>query len=335
MGVMQHHDAVAGTEKQHVADNYVLKVAKSIEKCKTVINQSLNKLIAKSEQKVNQLFCQNLNISACSVTETDDSLAVTVYNPTAHSVKYSVRLPVTNKAIEVVDPSGNPVKADVVPIPAAVLNLKERVSKAKDELVFEANIPALGFSTYLLKQNSVKSTTKTSTAKKISEKFSLKSKNFNVLFDKNGNINEIKLNNGKVVQINQNFLYYKSKTGNNSAPDLRASGAYIFRPDGQSPLPFNQTSIESELVETSVATEIHQKINSYISQVIRVNTNEDYIEFDYVVGPIPVADKVGKEVISLFKTNLTTSGVFLYRRKRQTINEKSAKLETDVESDGH
>ena len=42
-----------------------------------------------------------------------------------------VRLPVTNKAFKVLDPNGNPVQSDVVPIPTAVLDLKERVSKAK------------------------------------------------------------------------------------------------------------------------------------------------------------------------------------------------------------
>ena len=38
--------------------------------------------------------------------------------------------------------------------------------------------------------------------------------------------------------------------------------------------------------------------------------DESYIEYDFVVGPIPVADKVGKEFISRFNTNLTTNAVF-------------------------
>jgi len=31
MGIMQHHDAVTGTEKQHVADDYARTLAKALE----------------------------------------------------------------------------------------------------------------------------------------------------------------------------------------------------------------------------------------------------------------------------------------------------------------
>jgi len=97
--------------------------------------------------------------------------------------------------------------------------------------------------------------------------------------------------------------------GDNKKSETRASGAYVFRPDGQTPTRV-ATIVESNLVETEVAKEVHQKLNSYITQVIRVYPNEDFVEFDYVVGPIPVDDKIGKEVISRFDSNLTTNGVF-------------------------
>ena len=31
MGIAQHHDAVSGTEKQHVADDYALRLADGID----------------------------------------------------------------------------------------------------------------------------------------------------------------------------------------------------------------------------------------------------------------------------------------------------------------
>ncbi|CAG2112070.1 unnamed protein product, partial [Medioppia subpectinata] len=129
LGVMQHHDAIAGTEKQHVSDNYALKLYKTIEKCQSVVDESLNILIG--DKNLNQLFCNQLNVSACAVTEGTDNIAVTLYNAFGHNVNHVVRLPVTSKAYKVFDPKGNAVKSNIVAIPESVLSLKERKSKAK------------------------------------------------------------------------------------------------------------------------------------------------------------------------------------------------------------
>lgn len=42
--------------------------------------------------------------------------------------------------------------------------------------------------------------------------------------------------NGKTTQLKQEFMWYPSKSGDNSNINQRASGAYIFRPDGNAPL---------------------------------------------------------------------------------------------------
>lgn len=40
-----------------------------------------------------------------------------------------------------------------------------------------------------------------------------------------------------------------------------------------------------------------------MSQVIRIYKDENYIEFEWLVGPIPIEDNVGKEVITRFTTD--------------------------------
>jgi lysosomal alpha-mannosidase len=172
---------------------------------------------------------------------------------------------------------------------------------------------------------------------KITEAFAVKSKSLNILFDKTGALNAIQLKDGKVVDFKQNFEYYKAKNDNDSFH--QPSGAYVFRSDGDTPTLYNNTGLMADLVETSDVKEVRQSIGDYISQVIRITPNSDVIEFDFVVGPIPVDDKIGKEIISRWETNLTTNGLFytdangrqLLERKRDfrptwklTVNEEIA-----------
>jgi len=34
--------------------------------------------------------------------------------------------------------------------------------------------------------------------------------------------------------------------------------------------------------------EIHQTVNEYVGQIIRIYKGQDYIEFDWVIGPVPI-----------------------------------------------
>lgn len=45
MGVYQHHDAVAGTAKQHVADNYVVHLSKEMDKNNKVYGKLISELV--------------------------------------------------------------------------------------------------------------------------------------------------------------------------------------------------------------------------------------------------------------------------------------------------
>lgn len=53
-----------------------------------------------------------------------------------------------------------------------------------------------------------------------------------------------------------------------------------------------------------------QSFNEWISQVVRVYKNESKAEFQWLVGPIPVEDFVGREIISRFDTDIASNGIF-------------------------
>jgi lysosomal alpha-mannosidase len=41
MGIMQHHDAVTGTEKQHVADDYARTLSKAFEDARGAVSVAM------------------------------------------------------------------------------------------------------------------------------------------------------------------------------------------------------------------------------------------------------------------------------------------------------
>ncbi|RXG61086.1 hypothetical protein Avbf_12273, partial [Armadillidium vulgare] len=47
--------------------------------------------------------------------------------------------------------------------------------------------------------------------------------------------------------------------------------------------------------------EIHQEWSSWVTQVVRTYQDKNYVEIEWLVGPIPVDDDVGKEIINHFK----------------------------------
>lgn len=41
MGIMQHHDAVTGTEQEHVAHDYARILSEGIDECEIITNEAL------------------------------------------------------------------------------------------------------------------------------------------------------------------------------------------------------------------------------------------------------------------------------------------------------
>lgn len=166
MGVMQHHDAVTGTEKQHVASDYARKLNLAVSACSANTKSALNQFVTGKAPPPQQKrlehsapdpwdfkfeSCLNLNISVCDVTENSEQFTVTVYNPLAHATYQYVRVPVAGSKYEVRDYRNIPVPSQLIAVADAVKNLEFRASKADNELVFQATeVPALGYKSYFV-----------------------------------------------------------------------------------------------------------------------------------------------------------------------------------------
>ncbi|EDX04287.1 GD22382 [Drosophila simulans] len=300
MGVMQHHDAITGTEKQAVSDDYDRMMYESIVGASNNARDALRILAKMPDGEFES--CLRLNISECAFTKDGaDNVLVTLYNPLAHSSTQYVRIPVKEESYQVTDEKGRTVPSEVVPVPWQVLALEYRPNDTQHELVFKAAVNKI--SSYSIKKVE-SSEAKHSSLKKINPREDENSETVVensvvklVMDNHTGRLKSVEMN-GVSEKIVQNFGVYKSHT----------SCAYTFRQDGD--IEVFENDFEFTVYEGSLVKEVHQHVNDWISQVIRIYEGVNRVELEWMVGPIPIDDKLGSEFVTNFKSEISSNGVF-------------------------
>ncbi|XP_045405914.1 lysosomal alpha-mannosidase isoform X2 [Lemur catta] len=303
MAVLQHHDAVSGTSRQHVAYDYARQLAAGWRPCEVLLSNALAWLRGSKEDFT---FCPNLNISICPLSQQVESFQVTVYNPLARKVDWMVRLPVRKGIFLVRDPNSRTVQSSVVVTPSTE-------KKDHSELLFSVSVPALGFSVYsvalLTRRDPQVHTPKPRPKKSLFHILTIENEYIRAKFSpQTGLLVEIEnMEKNLLLPVQQAFFWYNASVGDRISSQV--SGAYIFRPSRQQPLPVSRWA-QIQLVKTALVQELHQNFSAWCSQVVRLYPGQRHLELEWTVGPIPVGDSWGKEVISRFDTSLETDGVF-------------------------
>ncbi|XP_032775635.1 lysosomal alpha-mannosidase isoform X2 [Strigops habroptila] len=309
VAVAQHHDAVTGTEKQDVANDYAKQLAMGWEKCQLLVSNALSSL---SGTKETFTFCNSLNVSICPLTEASSQFIVLLYNPLGRRVSWPIRLPVNGVSYTVTDPHGQPVPSEVVPVSIVTHGLRGNDAGAMQELLFQASAPALGFSTFTVTQSPHGDPRVPPVQPPVlPQPWDIHNEHLRVLFDPlTGHLKEIQnLAKNISLPVFQSFYWYNASVGNEESS--QASGAYIFRPNSSEPIPVSGSKqISTSLVKNALVQELHQNFSSWCSQVVRLHAGQPYVELEWTVGPIPVEDGWGKEIISRFQTPLRTEGRF-------------------------
>ncbi|XP_037040043.1 lysosomal alpha-mannosidase isoform X1 [Bradysia coprophila] len=333
MGVMQHHDAVTGTEKQHVAEDYARLLNQAMEACSANTRDVLNQIttgknpvrspwnhddnVMDSKYEFDFDSCPSLNISVCEKTEGAQTFIVTLYNPLPHSTFQYVRIPVSGADYSILDYRGVPTPFQMIAIPTSVKNLHYRLSNATNEMVFLANeLPPLGFKSYFISSSSNDQQPEALLMDQPHNghgyfaedgTVSIGNKYINLTFDGNGQLASV-TSNGATSRLKQTFFYYEGAVGNNREFLNRSSGAYIFRPNSTERIVSDK--VMTTVIKGPVVEEVHQVFNEWLSQVVRIYKDDNFAEFEWLVGEIPITDGMGKEIVARFQTDINSAGEF-------------------------
>ncbi|ERL87070.1 hypothetical protein D910_04471 [Dendroctonus ponderosae] len=298
IGVAQHHDSITGTAKQHVSKDYTKLLARGVSQAEAPFTKLLEGLLEVDlSGSVNLTSCLLANISVCTASQTSENLLVVVYNPLSWPVDFPVRLPVDEGSFIIVGSDGVEAYDVTTPISSFSYVKLDDAKPAARELVFIASqVPPLGVKSYVITKDLVKNS-RSAVERKLEEdvlKFGDESAGFEI--DEETNLLKSVTMNGVTLPVSQTFLHYLSHDGRD---DNDPSGAYIFRPDGEI-IPFNKPAILSK-TQGEVVDEVHQRFNEWITQIIRVYKGaQNYIEFDWLVGPLNISDDKGMEVVTRF-----------------------------------
>ena len=336
IAVAQHHDAVSGTAKQHVTDDYAVRIQRGVDGVEGHFSRTLNAaLLTHSSPSAPAppvpdpdavaTRCPLLNVSACPVTESmtpGDVVAVLAYNPLAWERTEHVRIPMNaaaaRRAVVVDASSGEFVPSATLPAPPPA----PLAGRATTQLVFSVTLPPLSVSTFFVRSLSENEVAQTTALAEAAEETGASESDTN-----DGRAVSVSLdpNDGSllvdfVVDATFNLTakitaaFYASHDGSDG---FVPSGAYVFRPDSsQKATPLGTPSFDpaaSRVFRSGVLAETRVAFGDWASVAVRTWSKErvPHAEVEWTVGPIPVeADGVGKEVIVRYSTGLATGGTW-------------------------
>jgi hypothetical protein len=309
LGVVQHHDAVSGTAKQHVADDYSKRLAAGMESASGFLIQTLRQGMLDLE---NLMYCPLLNETVCEVSEqitsNETQLYVLVYNPLASEKSTIVRLPVSTESTYRVERMGtnNEQVATSVPV------------DNKYVLSFDTGaLPAVGAATYRITMSSSKAPLNGMNVQSSNDVVVVSGNHLTVTLNAStGMIQRVATANG-AMDMSQTWGYYTSFDHelDESSDSKQNSGAYIFRPSTPEQDITHVTPLRDGLVilNTSVGVEVHVSFSEpWIKQVTRVYKDQPFIEIEYTIGPVSIEDGRGKEIVTRYTTPVIKSASTFY-----------------------
>jgi alpha-mannosidase len=342
VGVTEHHDAVSGTSKQHVAYDYAWRIARGVTDSEPV----LANVIQGAGGPPGVVLCTRLNESVCDVAQlaSESGFTVAAFNWLMRPRTESLRIPIPDSwaSASVYSGNGSMVLSSVV----SNMAVPFITDGAKSSVVFSAAMPPAGFASFTI----VPASSSDGTVADDAVPASISNGLIQLQFDTSTGalVGMSNLQSGINMALKQEWLWYNSSAGGpgwgntGSGPNSygQNSGAYIFRPNSSVAFPVSQAhspefdpdarmsahqarnSLDSRgemdgsvprstrVIRGAAVTEVQQVFADWLSQTIRLFDGQPYAEVEATIGPIPISDNLGKEVITRFTTDVNSGSSF-------------------------
>lgn len=381
-GLCLHHDAITGTEKEHVASDYKMRMDKALtaaEKTRGAMLADLafrrggkdeGKALRREKEQASvelptlpQLTeCRlSMNETVCATTQavTEGEITVVVYNPLPRSRTTQITVPLSASHAAVLTDEMKPLMAQVLPSsPPPNANDPDAAARAAPfELVFTAEgIPALATTRYVVRVGSVAGQEHLAAVSRaenvhlgVDVPVVVQQGNVRVTLSgatgKLTSLERLDLD-GARVSLTEDIAYYKafgspgveqpeydeqtlsemalqrtltpqqlnlpSFSRGVKSGESQPSGAYIFRTTEllEKPTPAGDANavVSMSIIRGAEVTEVRQVFADWATNTLRLRRGSNAVEVEWTVGPVPLEDGVGKEVIVKFSSDLRSQG---------------------------
>ena len=308
VAVAQHHDAVAGTSKQHTANDYAARLEQGLDLADATVNAALAKLVSSD---VAFASCPLLNVSLCS-TQGSLPRVVVLYNPLLRPRTELVRLPVNaTGGLLVLNSTNATLQSSVTP---TFTTSALTQGSAPRTLSFYASVPALGFATFFLTAASdheqvVEEQDDTADA------FTLSNEVWSIGFDSAtgliANITDLRTNTTRPFHQ----LFYSYIAGSRGGQN---AGAYVLLPTDSTPT-LIAPSANLTIVSAGIVREARQVFTDWVYQTVRLQG--DVIAFEWTIGELPNGN-VGHEVITRYSTDIASGARWYSDNNAKELSER-------------